>query len=111
MREDIVKLTTAAADRMKTIITERGKPSAGIRLTVSSKGCSGMSYNLDYADEKISTDEVVQDRGITLFIDPKAVMFILGSEIDFIKDKLQSRFVFNNPQEKGRCGCGESFHV
>ena len=109
MKEEIVKLTEAAAERMKVIIAERGKPAAGIRLTVSSKGCSGMSYNLDYADEKISTDEIVQHRGITLFVDPKAVMFILGSEIDFVKDKLQSRFVFNNPQEKGRCGCGESF--
>ena len=111
MKEEIVKLTAAAADRMKTIIAERDKPSAGIRLTVSTKGCSGMSYNLDYADEKTPSDEVIQHKGITLFIDPKAVMFILGSEIDFVKDKLQSRIVFYNPQEKGRCGCGESFHV
>lgn len=104
-------ITDAAAERVKALLAKRGKPSVGIRIGVRSKGCSGMSYTLEYADEKSQFDEVLEDKGVTVLIDPKATMFILGTEMDFVEDKMQSGFVFKNPNEKGRCGCGESFHV
>jgi iron-sulfur cluster assembly protein len=104
-------ITDAAAERVKVLLSKRGKPSVGIRIGVRSKGCSGMSYTLEYADEKTPFDEVLEDKGVTVLIDPKATMFILGTEMDFVEDKMQSGFVFKNPNEKGRCGCGESFHV
>jgi iron-sulfur cluster assembly protein len=104
-------ITDAAAERVKVLLEKRGKPSVGIRIGVRSKGCSGMSYTLEYADEKTQFDEILEDKGVTVLIDPKATMFILGTEMDFVEDKMQSGFVFRNPNEKGRCGCGESFHV
>ena len=104
-------ITDAAAERVKTLLSKRGKPSVGIRIGVRSKGCSGMSYTLEYADEKSQFDEILEDKGVTVLIDPKATMFILGTEMDYVEDKMQSGFVFKNPNEKGRCGCGESFHV
>ncbi len=104
-------ITEAAAERVKSMLAKRGKPSAGIRIGVRSKGCSGMSYTLEYADERNQFDEIVEDKGITVLIDPKATMFILGTEMDYVEEKMQSGFVFRNPNEKGRCGCGESFHV
>lgn len=104
-------VTEAAAERVRALLDKRGKPSAGVRIGVRSAGCSGLSYTLEYADERGAHDEVVEDHGVTLLIDPKASMFLLGTEMDYVEDKLQSGFVFNNPNEKGRCGCGESFHV
>ena len=104
-------LTESAAERIKALLAKRGKPSAGIRIGVRSRGCSGLSYTLEYADEKGKFDEVVEEKGVTVLIDPKATMFILGTEMDFVDEKLQSGFTFRNPNEKGRCGCGESFHV
>lgn len=104
-------ITEAAAERVKALLAQRGKPSAGIRIGVRTKGCSGMSYTLEYADEKSPFDEVVEDKGVTVLIDPKATMFILGTEMDFVEEQLQNGFVFRNPNEKGRCGCGESFTV
>ncbi len=104
-------VTEAAADRIQALLQKRGKPSAGIRIGVRSRGCSGLTYTLEYADEKGRLDEVVQDKGVTILIDPKASMFIIGTEMDYVEDKLQSGFTFRNPNEKGRCGCGESFHV
>ncbi|MGE5477100.1 MAG: HesB/IscA family protein [Bacteroidales bacterium] len=106
-----ISLTDAAAERVKALLDKRGKPSAGIRIGVRTKGCSGMSYTLEYADEKSQFDEVVEQKGVTVLIDPKASMFIFGTEMDWVEDKMQSGFVFRNPNEKGRCGCGESFHV
>jgi iron-sulfur cluster assembly protein len=104
-------VTEAAAVRVRALMEKRGKPTAGIRIGVRSKGCSGLSYTLEYADEKTPFDEVVEAHGVRLFIDPKAMMFILGTEMDYVEEQLQSGFVFRNPNEKGRCGCGESFHV
>jgi len=106
-----IKLTDAAAERVKALLARREAPAAGLRIGVKSKGCSGLSYTIEYADAKNPLDEVVEDKGVTIFIDPKATLFIIGSEVDYVEDKLQSGFVFRNPNEKGRCGCGESFHV
>ncbi len=110
-RKAPMSLTDAAAERVKVLLSKRDKPSAGIRIGVRSKGCSGMSYTLEYADERTPFDEVVEEKGVVVLIDPKATMFVFGTEMDFVEDKLQSGFVFRNPNEKGRCGCGESFHV
>lgn len=107
----IITLTDAAAARVKQLLERSGKPVAGLRVGVAAKGCSGMSYSVDYADERRPHEEIVEEKGVRLFIDPYAVMFVLGSEMDYVEDKLQSGFVFKNPNEKGRCGCGESFHV
>ena len=104
-------VTDAAAEHIQGLLAARGKPSAGVRVGVRARGCSGLSYTLEYADEKGKFDEVVEDKGVTVLIDPKAVMFILGTEMDYVEETLQSGFVFRNPNEKGRCGCGESFHV
>jgi iron-sulfur cluster assembly protein len=104
-------LTPAAIERVKALLDKRGKPSAGIRIGVKTKGCSGLSYTLEFADAKGAMDEVVEQDGVTVLIDPKASLFILGTEMDYVEEKLQAGFVFRNPNEKGRCGCGESFHV
>ena len=104
-------VTDAAAQRLHALLAKRGKPSVGIRVGVRSRGCSGLTYTLEYADEKGKFDEVVVHNGVTILIDPKASMFIIGTEMDYVEDKLQSGFTFRNPNEKGRCGCGESFHV
>ena len=104
-------VTDEAAKRVQALLAKRGKPSVGIRVGVRARGCSGLTYTLEYADEKGKFDEIVQDKGVTILIDPKATMFIIGTEMDYVEDKLQSGFTFRNPNEKGRCGCGESFHV
>ncbi len=110
-RKQAMTVTDEAAKRIQALLGRRGKPSAGIRVGVRSRGCSGLTYTLEYADEKGKFDEVVEDKGVTILIDPKASMFIIGTEMDYVEDKLQSGFTFRNPNEKGRCGCGESFHV
>jgi iron-sulfur cluster assembly protein len=104
-------LTETAFERVKVLLAQRGKPSAGIRISIRTKGCSGLSYAIEYADEKGLLDEVMEQEDVTIFIDPKAILFILGTEMDYVEDKMQSGFVFRNPNEKGRCGCGQSFHV
>jgi iron-sulfur cluster assembly protein len=106
-----LSVTAEAADRVKALLAQRGSPAVGIRIGVRSKGCSGLSYTLEFAEEKGPFDEVVEAEGVTILIDPKATMFILGTEMDYVEDKLESGFVFRNPNEKGRCGCGESFHI
>ena len=106
-----INMTPAALDHVKALLDGRGKPSLGIRIGVRTKGCSGLSYTIEFADEKNAFDEEMEVEGITILIDPKATMFIIGTEMDYVEDKLESGFVFNNPNEKGRCGCGESFHV
>lgn len=110
-RPPVVTLTDAAADRVKTLVAKSDKPVQGLRIGVKTRGCSGMSYSVEYADEPKKFEEVVEQKGVKLFIDPTAVMFILGSEVDYAEDRFSSGFTFTNPNEKGRCGCGESFHV
>ncbi len=104
-------LTDAAAERVKVLLAGRDTPAVGIRIGVQPKGCSGLSYTMEFAEAKGPLDEVVETKGVTVLIDPRATMFILGTEMDFVEDKMQTGFVFRNPNEKGRCGCGESFHV
>ncbi|MCW5749677.1 MAG: iron-sulfur cluster assembly accessory protein [Alphaproteobacteria bacterium] len=111
MARHALNITDSAAQRVKELLAKRGKPAVGVRVGIRTAGCSGLSYTLEYADEKGKFDEVVEDKGVTVLIDPKAVMFLLGTTMDWSEDKLKKGFVFSNPNEKGRCGCGESFHV
>ncbi len=106
-----ITMTEAAAARIKALMAGNGQPAAGVRLGVSPKGCSGLSYTMEFVDERQQFDEVVEEHGVTVFVDPKATMFLFGTEMDYVEDKLQSGFVFRNPNETGRCGCGESFTV
>jgi iron-sulfur cluster assembly protein len=108
---NMITLTDAAASRVKELIARSEEPVLGLRVGVSTKGCSGMSYVVEYAKEQRKLEDVVEDKGVKIFIEPTAVMFLLGSQMDYVEDKFQSGFVFTNPNEKGRCGCGESFHV
>ncbi|MFN4088264.1 MAG: HesB/IscA family protein [Alphaproteobacteria bacterium] len=110
-RPPVITLTDAAAARVKALMSKAEDPVLGLRIGVKTKGCSGMSYSVEYAKEQKRFEDKVEEKGVTLFIDPTAVMFIVGSEMDYVEDKFESGFVFRNPNEKGRCGCGESFHV
>jgi iron-sulfur cluster assembly protein len=103
-----MRLTDAAAMRIKDILNKSERPIAGVRVGVKNAGCAGMSYTMEYAESAGPHDEVVEDKGVRLLIDPKAVMFLLGAEMDFKVDKLSSGFVFNNPNQTSACGCGES---
>lgn len=107
----LLTVTPEALNQVRTLLAARGKPSLGIRIGLRTRGCSGLTYFLEYADEKGPHDEVLIMDDITLLIDPKATLFLLGTEMDFQQTELESGFVFHNPLEKGRCGCGESFHV
>ncbi len=106
-----ITLTAAAAERVKSLMTKAPDDIVGLRIGVKTRGCSGMSYDIQYAKEKMKFDEVVEDKGVTILIDPAAVMFLIGSEMDYVDDTFETGFRFTNPNEKGRCGCGESFHV
>ncbi len=110
MRQAIT-ISQAALEQVRKLLQKREKPSVGIRVGLKTKGCNGLAYSIEYADEKRAMEECVEIDDITILIDPKAVMFLIGTEMDFVTDKFQSGFVFNNPNEKGRCGCGKSFHV
>ena len=108
---EIITLTTAAKNRVKEIIAKGKKNYIGIRIGIDNTGCSGHSYKIDYAENKINGDEVIFIDNIKIFIDASATMYILGSKIDYIDNGVESGFVFSNPNEKERCGCGESFSV
>jgi len=110
-RPQVMRLTDAAADRIKAIMAKADKPFAGVRVGVKNGGCAGMSYTMEYAESAAKFDEVVEDKGVKLLIDPKAVLFLLGTEMDFKVDKLSSTFVFNNPNQTSACGCGESVQL
>ena len=111
MSKQVMTVTDAAAERLKQLMAKRTDNAIGLRVGVRTAGCSGMAYTMEFAEEKAPFDETVEDKGVTVLIDPKALMFLIGTEMDYVDEKLQSGFVFNNPNEKGRCGCGESFHV
>lgn len=103
-----MRLTEAAADRVKDLVLASGKDSAGLRVGVTKGGCAGMEYTMEFVDEPGKFDEIVEDRGVRVFIDAKAVLYLLGTEMDYVTDKLSARFVFNNPNQTSACGCGES---
>ena len=109
--KSVMTLTDAAAARVKRLLEKAGDDVIGLRIGVRARGCSGMSYTVDYAKEIKKFEEVVEDKGVRILVDPAATMFLIGTEMDYQEDKLQSGFVFRNPNEKARCGCGESFSV
>ena len=106
-----ITLTEAAAQRVREIVSDTDRSVVGVRIGVNTKGCSGLSYTINYAECVDPSDQVLEEKGVTVLIDPKATLYLIGSEVDYVEDKLQSGFVFRNPNEKGRCGCGESFHI
>ena len=110
-RPKVVTLTPAAAARVKEIMDRADKPYAGLRVGVKNGGCAGSEYIFEYAAEQGPIDEVVEDQGVTILIDPKAVLFLIGTTIDYETTKLSSKFVFNNPNETDACGCGESVTI
>ena len=107
----VISLTDRAAERLKAIMADAERPIAGLRVGVKNGGCAGMSYTMEYAEERKAGEDMIEDRGVTVFIDPKAVLFLLGTEMDFQTTKLSSQFVFNNPNQTSACGCGESVAI
>ena len=107
----VLTLTDAAANRVKDIIAKAERPIAGVRVGVKNGGCAGMSYTMEYAEEGRPGEDVVEDKGVKVFIDPKAVLFLLGTEMDYQTTKLAAQFVFNNPNQTSACGCGESVAI
>ena len=110
-RPKAVSLTDAAAERVREIMAKADTPAVGIRVGVKNGGCAGQEYTFAYADEIGPLDEVVEDKGVTILIDPKAILFLIGSEIDYETTKLASKFVFRNPNQTDACGCGESVTI
>ena len=106
-----VKLTDAAAVRLNEIMAGADGQYQGVRVGVTNGGCAGMSYTMDYAAEAKPFEEVMEDKGVKVFIDPKAILFLIGTELDFVQEKLGARFVFNNPNQTSACGCGESVSI
>ena len=107
----IIKLSDNAALRIKEILSTAKKDSIGVRVSVKSGGCAGMSYVMEYSKEVNPNDEIIEDKGVKLFVDPGAIMYLLGTEMDYKKEELSSSFIFKNPNETERCGCGESFKI
>jgi len=110
-RPQVMRLTEAAADRIKAVMAKADKPVAGLRVGVKNGGCAGMEYTMEYADAVKPTDEVIEDKGVRILVDPKAVLFLLGTEMDYKTEKLSAQFVFNNPNQTSACGCGESVQL
>jgi iron-sulfur cluster assembly protein len=107
--KQVITLSDNAANRIKEIMSNNETKSIGVRVGVKSGGCAGMSYIMEYAKEINPTDEIIEDKGVKVFIDPSAIMYLLGTEMDYKKEQFSSTFVFKNPNETERCGCGESF--
>jgi iron-sulfur cluster assembly protein len=107
-RPQVMRLTEAAAERIRVLQAASGKEVEGVRIGVKNGGCAGMEYTMTYADTRGPHDEVIEDKGVKLLIDPTAVMFLLGTEMDYQSDRMRSGFVFNNPNQTSACGCGES---
>lgn len=110
-RPQVMRLTEAAAARVKELSARADSEIVGLRVGVKNGGCAGQSYTVEYAHEVRPTDEVVEDKGVMILVDPKAVLFLLGTEMDYKADKMQAQFVFNNPNEVSACGCGESVQL
>jgi iron-sulfur cluster assembly protein len=110
-RPKAVRLTEAAAARIREIMANAEGRYQGVRVGVTNGGCAGMSYTMDYAETVQPMDEVVEDKGVKIFIEPRAILFLVGTEMDFVREKLGSRFVFNNPNQTAACGCGESVSI
>tara|TARA_B100001093_G_scaffold503142_1_gene557114 strand:+ start:608 stop:940 length:333 start_codon:yes stop_codon:yes gene_type:complete len=107
----VIKLSENAANRIKEIMSDADNSTIAVRVGVQSGGCAGMSYIMEYAKEIKPNEEVIEDKGVKVIIDPNAIMYLLGTEMDYKKEKFSSKFVFNNPNETERCGCGESFKI
>src|SRR5690348_4756880 len=110
-RPQVMKLTDAAATRINELTKRADSEIVGLRVGVKNGGCAGQSYTVEYAHEIRATDEVVEDKGVKILVDPKAVLFLLGTEMDYKADKMQAQFVFNNPNQISACGCGESVQL
>jgi iron-sulfur cluster assembly protein len=110
-RPKVVSLTDRAADRVKEIMGRAEKPYVGLRVGVKNGGCAGQEYVLEYAESAAPLDEVVEDKGVTILVDPKAVLFLLGTEVDYEVSRLAAKFTFNNPNQTDACGCGESVTI
>ncbi len=111
MNKQIIKLSDSAVVRIKEIMSEAENSTIGVRVGVKSGGCAGMSYVMEYAKDIKPNEEVIEDSGVKVLIDPKAIIYLLGTEMDYKKEKFSSQFIFKNPNETERCGCGESFKV
>ncbi len=111
MSEHIIKISDNAVNKIKEIISQSKTSTIGVRVGVKSGGCAGMSYIMEYAKEIKPNEEVIEEKGVKVLIDPEAIIYLLGTEMDYKKEKFSSQFVFNNPNETERCGCGESFKV
>ena len=111
MSEQVIKLSDNAANRIKEIMSKADNSTIGVRVGVKSGGCAGMSYVMEYAKEAKKNEEIIEDKGVKVFIDANAIMYLLGTEMDYKTDKFSSQFVFKSPNETERCGCGESFKV
>ena len=111
MNKQVIKLSQNAAERIKEIMSKAEDKTIGVRVGVKSGGCAGMSYIMEYAKDVKPNEEIVEDKGVKVLIDPKAIMYLLGTEMDYKKEELSSTFVFKNPNETERCGCGESFKI
>ncbi len=110
-QKQVMSITDVALAQIELLLQKRVKPYVGIRVGVKSGGCSGFSYYIEYADSKNPFDEVIENNGVTILIDPKALMYLINSEMDYVADKFKSGFVFTNPNEKAQCGCGKSFSI
>jgi iron-sulfur cluster assembly protein len=110
-RPKAIRLSDAAAARIREIMANAEGKYQGVRVGVENGGCAGMSYTMDYAETAQPFEEVVEDKGVKVFIDPKAIMFLIGTEMDFVREKLGARFTFNNPNQTAACGCGESVAI
>jgi iron-sulfur cluster assembly protein len=110
-RPQVIRLTDAAAERIKYVMANAAKTIIGVRVGVKNGGCAGMTYTMEYAETVEPADELVEDKGVRVLVDPKAILFLLGTEMDYKSEKLSTQFVFNNPNQTSACGCGESVQL
>ena len=111
MTKQVISLSDNAAERIKEIMANAEKDALGVRVSVKSGGCAGMSYVMEYLKKTNPNDEIIEDKGVKIFIDSAAEIYLLGTKMDYIKEEFSSTFIFKNPNETERCGCGESFKI